>query len=73
MTTQLETARAIWKSLAEQVPALEVQRNKLELLVDVTQNGPPQGKADGTLSEAHWTRMRDVLWGLNTFIAAMRG
>jgi len=61
-----EQARAIWKSIAEKVPALEDDTNRLELLLDVTQN-------DGSLDEDTWTRLRDVKFGLKTFLAAMRG
>ena len=41
---------------------------ELAMIVNKNQNGPPEGDADGSLSEYEWTTLRDAVSGLACII-----
>ena len=44
--------------------AIESHVAKLDAIVGEAQNGPPDGKADGTLVDPEWSAMRDLVRAL---------
>jgi hypothetical protein len=67
--SRMDMALALWSSMAEKVPGLEADLNRLNILLDVTAMGP----GDSTLNNEALCRLRDVRFGLKSFLAAMRG
>lgn len=52
--------------------ALERLHRRLDALVGKAQNGPPYGKADGTIDRTTWFRLRHLSDAMGVLLRAMR-
>ena len=71
--TQLERAIRAWFEVSTtQVEDMagSTAIAELETVLGEAQNGPPDGAADGTLSTAQWTALRDVQRAASMLAAA---
>lgn len=69
--TDAETYAAICADFPFDGPQLDALSGRLERLLDKAQNGPPQGKADGTIGRDDWYRLRALTWAMADLVRAM--
>lgn len=62
--------------IAQLDPVDELHIAAIDTIIDCAQNDSPDGDGDGSISEAHWCRLRDLRYaarGYNDALRAVRG
>lgn len=58
--TQLQRAKAIVERYKKWTPILKEIQDDLDAVLSEAQNRPPEGVADGSISDESWGRLRDL-------------
>jgi hypothetical protein len=69
--TQLERANAIIARLKVMLPELSRLSRDLAQVVGDAQNGPPDGGADGTISDVRWTQLKNAERALSKLVCSL--
>ena len=69
--TDAETFAAICADFPFDTAALDDLQRRLDALLGKSQNGPPDGEADGTIGQDDWMRLRALTWAMRELVLAM--
>jgi hypothetical protein len=71
MKTQMEISESLLGMCREQLPSLRVLRTALEQLLDESQNPPPVGGSDGTMTADRYNDLRFIEQSVSKLMAGI--
>jgi hypothetical protein len=69
--TQMEVADSIRAQYKEHFALLVVLKDRLEKLLDESQNPPPHGGSDGSIGEAQYNQLRSIAKATRGLLVAL--